>query len=115
MLHDPEMVVTWLEVRRDPSKVRSVIKKYEDFLRRLDYFLEGENLRSEAETEIELIFVQKPVQVGDKLVAHGVVRIGNGEYPFRAVLDLETGWVDVRSKAFRFLFKATKWLEEKTA
>ena len=105
------MVVTWLEVRRDPSKVRSVIKKYEDFLRRLDYFLEGENLRSEG--EIKLVYVQKPVQIGDELVAHGVVKIGNNEYPFRASLDLETGWVDIRSKAFRFLFKATKWLEDR--
>ena len=107
------MVVTWLEVRRDPSKVRSVIKKYEDFLRRLDYFLEGENLRSEG--EVKVVYVQKPVQIGDELIAHGVVKIGANEYPFKAVLDLETGWIDVRSKAFRFLFKATKWLEEKTA
>ncbi len=104
------MVVTWLETRRNPSKVKFVIKQYETFLSRLDATLKNEALRTEG--EVRLVYVQKPVQIGDSLVAHGVVRIGNGEYTFKATLDLETGWVDVRSKAFRLLFKATKWLED---
>jgi len=105
------MVVSWLEARRDPSKVRFVIKKFEDFLSKLDVHLVGEALRFEA--GIRLIFVQKPVQIGDSLIAHGVVKIGNNEYVFKATLDLETGWVDVRSKAFRLVFKVTKWLEDR--
>jgi len=104
------MVVTWLETRRNPSKVRFVVKQYEDFLSKLDVHLVGESLRVEA--GIKLVYVQKPVQIGDDLVAHGVVKVGNNEYPFKAVLDLETGWVDVKSKAFRLVFKATKWLED---
>jgi hypothetical protein len=104
------MVVTWLETRRNPSKVKFVIKQYETFLAELDVHLKSQALRSEG--EVRLIYVQKPVQVGDSLVAYGVVKIGNGEYPFKATLDLETGWVDIRSKAFRILFKATKWLED---
>jgi hypothetical protein len=103
------MSITWYEARKDPSKVRSVIKNYEDFLSQLDVHLKSEALRTEG--EVKLVYVQKPVQVGDRLVAHGVVRIGANEYPFKASLDLETGWVDIRSKAFRLLFKATKWLE----
>jgi hypothetical protein len=106
------MVVTWLETKRNPSKVKFVIKQYEDFLSQLDVHLKSEALR--AEDEVKLVFVQRPVQIGGDLVAHGVVKVGNNEYPFKAVLDLEAGWVDVRSKAFRMLFKATKWLEEKT-
>jgi hypothetical protein len=110
MIPDPEMVVTWVETRRNPSKVRFVIKQYEDFLSKLHVALVGEALRTEG--EVRLVFVQKPVQVSDELVAHGVVKIGNNEYPFKATLDLETGWVDVKSKAFRMFFKATKWLED---
>ena len=109
MLPDPEMVVTWLETKRNPSKVKFVIKQYETFLSQLDVHLKSEALRTEG--EVKLVYVQKPVQVGDRLVAHGVVRIGANEYPFKVSLDLETGWVDIRSKAFRLLFKATKWLE----
>jgi len=107
------MVVTWLETRRNPSKVKYVVKQYETFLSQLDTHLKSQALRTEG--EIKLVYVQNPVQIGDSLIAHGVVKIGNNEYPFRASLDLETGWVDVRSKAFRLVFKATKWLEEKTA
>jgi hypothetical protein len=105
------MVVTWVEARRNPSKVKFVIKQYETFLSRLDTHLKSEALKVDG--EVKLVYVQRPVQVGDRLVAHGVVRIGTNEYPFKAVLNLETGWVDVKSKAFRVLFKATKWLEEK--
>ncbi len=103
------MSITWYETRRNPSKVRSVIEKYETFLSQLDVTLKNQALKTEA--EVKLIYVQKPVQIGDDLVAHGVVKIGADEYPFKATLDLETGWVDVISKAFRVHFKATKWLE----
>ena len=105
------MVVTWLETRRNPSKVKYVVKQYETFLSQLDTHLKNQALRTEG--EIKLVYVQNPVQIGDSLIAHGVVKIGNNEYPFRASLDLETGWVDVRSKAFRLVFKATKWLEDR--
>jgi hypothetical protein len=104
------MAVTWVEARKNPSNVRFVIKKYESFLTQLDTYLRVQALRAEA--EIRLVYVQKPIQVGDDLVAHGVIKIGDGEYPFKATLDLETGWVDVKSEAFRLHIKATKWLED---
>jgi hypothetical protein len=103
------MPITWLETRGNPSKVRYVIGKYESFLTQLDAHLKEQALRTEG--EVKVVYVQKPVQVGDSLVAHGVVKIGGNDYPFKATLDLETGWVDVKSKAFRLHFKATKWLE----
>ena len=103
------MSITWYEARKDPSKVRSVIKNYEDFLSKLDVHLTSQALRIGG--VVMLVFVQKPVQIGDELVAHGAIKVGNNEYPFKATLDLETGWVDIRSKAFRVHFKASKWLE----
>jgi hypothetical protein len=103
------MPITWLEIRKNPSNVRSVIKKYESFLGQLDAHLKEQALRTEG--EVKVVYVQKPIQVGDDLVAHGIIKIGDGEYPFKTVLNLETGWVDVKSRAFRLHFKATKWLE----
>jgi hypothetical protein len=104
------MPATWVEVRKNPANVRFVIKKYESFLSQLDVTLKNQALK--VESEIKLVFVQKPVQVGNDLVAHGVIKVGNNEYPFKATLDLETGWVDVKSKVVRLHFKATKWLED---
>jgi len=68
------MVVTWLETRKNPAKVRFVVKQYETFLSQLDTHLKSQALRTEG--EIKLVYVQKPVQVGDELVAHGVVKVG---------------------------------------
>jgi hypothetical protein len=104
------MPVTWVEARKNPANVKFVVKKYESFLSQLDVHLKGQALKSEG--EVKLVYVQKPVQIGDSLTAHGVVKVGNNEYPFKACLDLETGWVDVKSKVFRVHFKVTKWLED---
>jgi hypothetical protein len=104
------MPATWVEARKNPANVRFVVKKYESFLSQLDVTLKSQALKVEG--EVKLVYVQKPVQVGDSLVAYGVIKVGNSEYPFKATLDLETGWVDVRSKAFRVHLKATKWLED---
>jgi hypothetical protein len=104
------MPATWVEARKNPANVRFVVKKYESFLSQLDVNLKSQALKVDG--EVRLVYVQKPVQVGDELIAHGIIKVGNSEYPFKATLDLETGWVDVKSKVVRLHFKATKWLED---
>lgn len=85
---------------------------FERFLLNLSNFL-SQNAIVEG-SKVETVYVQKPKETLDSLLAKGVVKIGDRQYLFVAEMN-KYGNVELRSKAFWFYLKVeevVKFLDE---